>query len=51
MRDYAKIDGFSMATHADVRSHSFLLGDTLMKIAYTDYQIERGKPAAWVPSH
>ena len=51
VRDYARIDGFSMATHADVRSHSFLLGDTLMKIAYTDYQIERGKPAAWVPSH
>jgi hypothetical protein len=50
-RDYARIDGFAMATHAEARSHSFLLGDTVMKIDYTGYQIERGTPPAWVPSH
>ncbi len=50
MRDYAKIEGFSMATHAEASSHSFLLGYTLMKIDYTGYQIQRGAPAAWVPS-
>jgi len=44
-RDYAKVDGFAMATHAEARSHSFLLGDTLIKIDYTNYQIER-EPSA-----
>jgi len=39
-RDYAKIDGFSMAQHAEMHTHNFLLGDTLMKIDYTDYQIQ-----------
>jgi hypothetical protein len=50
MRDYARIDGFSMATHAEARSHSFLLGDTVMTIDYTGYQIHRGETPAWVPS-
>jgi hypothetical protein len=50
MRDYARMDGFSMATHAEARSHSFLLGDTVMKVDYTRYQIKRGEPPAWVPS-
>jgi hypothetical protein len=50
LRDYARIDGFSMATHTEAHSHSFLLGDTVMKIDYTDYQIQRGATAAWVPS-
>jgi hypothetical protein len=40
-RDYAKVDGFAMATHAEARSHSFLFGDTLITIDYTDYQIQR----------
>jgi hypothetical protein len=40
VRDYAKVDGFSMAQHAEMRSHSFLFGDTLMKIDYTGYQIQ-----------
>jgi hypothetical protein len=51
MRDYARMDGFSMATHAEARAHSFLLGDTVMKIDYTAYQIKRTAPPAWVPSH
>lgn len=40
VRDYAKVEGFSMAQHAEMRSHSFLFGDTLMKIDYTNYQIQ-----------
>jgi hypothetical protein len=48
-RDYIKIDGFSMATHAEARSHTFLFGDTLLKIDYTNYQIQQD-PAAQ-PNH
>ena len=46
VRDYAKIDGFSMATHAEARSHSFFFGDTLITIDYTNYQIDRDPTAA-----
>jgi hypothetical protein len=46
-RDYVKISGFSMAQHAEVRAHSFLFGDTIVKIDYTDYQLDLSslKPA------
>jgi len=44
-RDYIKIDGFSMATHAEARSHTFLFGDTLLKIDYTNYKIQQDPPA------
>jgi outer membrane lipoprotein-sorting protein len=47
-RDYIKVDGFSMATHAEARSHTFLFGETLLKIDYTNYQIQRD-PSATVP--
>ena len=40
VRDYAKVEGFSMAQHAEMRSHSFLFGDTVLKIDYTGYQIQ-----------
>lgn len=40
VRDYTKVEGFSMAQHAELRSHSFLFGDTLLKIDYTNYQIQ-----------
>ena len=40
VRDYAKVEGFSMAQHAEMRSHSFLFGDTLLTIDYTGYQIQ-----------
>jgi hypothetical protein len=40
VRDYDKVDGFSMAQHAELHSHSFLFGDTLMKIDYSNYQIQ-----------
>jgi len=39
-RDYTKIDGFSMAQHAEMQSHSRLFGDTLLKIDYSNYQIQ-----------
>ena len=29
-----------MAQHAEMRSHSFLYGDTFMKIDYSNYQIQ-----------
>jgi hypothetical protein len=44
-RDYIKVEGFSMATHAQARSHTFLLGDTLLKIDYTNYQIQQDPSA------
>jgi hypothetical protein len=39
-RDYERIEGFSMAQHAELHSHSFLFGDTLLKIDYSDYKID-----------
>jgi hypothetical protein len=39
-RDYIKIDGFSMAQRAELRSHSFLFGNTVLNIDYSDYQIQ-----------
>ena len=39
-RDYIMIDGFSMATHAVARYHSFFFGDTLITIDYTNYKID-----------
>ena len=39
-RDYAKFDGIPMAIRAEAHSHSFLLGDTVLKIESTEYQIQ-----------
>ena len=39
-RQYTTIDGFSMATHARAVSNSWLLGQTMIKIDYTGYQIQ-----------
>jgi hypothetical protein len=39
-RDYASVDGFSMATHAWAESSTFLYGRTVVTIDYTDYRIE-----------
>jgi hypothetical protein len=41
IRQYAYVDGFSMATHARAESSTFLYGRTVMTIDYTGYQIER----------
>ena len=45
IRDYEKVDGFSMAAHAQAHSYNFLLGDTTLKIEYTEYKIERTNTA------
>ncbi|HEX4321524.1 MAG TPA: hypothetical protein VHZ52_11510 [Acidobacteriaceae bacterium] len=45
-REYIKIDGFSMATHAQAHSHTFLFGDTLLKIDYSGYKIETDHSAS-----
>lgn len=39
MRQYANVDGFSMATHARAESSAFLYGRTVVAIDYSDYQI------------
>jgi hypothetical protein len=39
-RQYAPLAGFSMATHARAVSHSWLLGQIIVKIDYSGYQIE-----------
>jgi hypothetical protein len=49
-RDYAMINGFSMAVHAEAHSHSFLFGDTVLKIDYTGYQITRSPGDAILPA-
>lgn len=38
-RDYEKIDGLPMATHASAVSDSWLLGQTRIEIDYTDYAL------------
>jgi hypothetical protein len=40
MRQYESVNGFGMATHARAVSHSFLLGETVVRIDYRDYQIQ-----------
>jgi outer membrane lipoprotein-sorting protein len=40
MRQYARIDGFGMATHARAVSDSILLGRTTVTIDYADYKIQ-----------
>jgi hypothetical protein len=40
MRQYAAVDGFSMATHARAVSKSFLFGAATVTIDYTDYKIQ-----------
>ena len=39
-RQYANVNGFPMATHAMAVSSSSLLGQTIVKIDYKDYQID-----------
>ena len=40
-RQYAMVDGFSMATHARAESETFLYGKTVVAIDYGGYQIEK----------
>ncbi|HEY1987671.1 MAG TPA: hypothetical protein VGG85_19805 [Terracidiphilus sp.] len=39
-RQYAVVDGFPMATHAKAVSNSWMLGHTVIKIDYSEYQIQ-----------
>jgi len=39
-RQYMNVSGFPMATHAMAISNSSLLGQTVVKIDYKDYQID-----------
>jgi hypothetical protein len=50
LRDYTKVEGFSMAQHAEMQSHSRLFGATLLKIDYTNYQIQLDPAAALAES-
>ena len=40
MRQYANINGFSMATHARAESTTLLFGPTILTIDYTNYDIQ-----------
>ncbi len=40
MRQYAEIDGYSMATHARAESNSFLFGRTVVTVDYSDYHLQ-----------
>jgi outer membrane lipoprotein-sorting protein len=44
MRQYANISGFSEATHVRAVSNSFMLGQTIVKIDYQNYQIQLRPP-------
>ncbi len=44
MRQYANINGFSMAMHARAESNSFLFGRTVVTVDYNNYQLQI-KPA------
>ncbi len=39
-RDYIKVNGYAMATHAEAHSHSLLFGNTLLTIDYSNYQMD-----------
>ena len=40
MRQYAYVDGFSMATYARAESSTFLYGKTVVTIDYTGYKLD-----------
>jgi hypothetical protein len=42
MREYAQVNGFSMATHARADSSSMIFGHTVVVIDYTDYHLQLG---------
>jgi hypothetical protein len=43
MRQYANIDGFSMAMHARAESSSFLFGRTVVTVDYSNYHLQLDK--------
>jgi hypothetical protein len=40
-RDFAPISGFAMVVHEEIEAHTFLLGQTVIKIDYDGYDIQR----------
>ena len=44
MRQYANVEGFSMATHARAESSTFLYGRTVVTIDYAGYNIQLSQP-------
>lgn len=40
MRQYAQVDGYSMATHARAEASSMLFGRTVVRVEYSDYQLQ-----------
>lgn len=44
-RQYANVDGFSMATHARAESSTFLYGLTVVTIDYTNYNLRLSQPS------
>jgi hypothetical protein len=48
MRNYVKMTGYAMATHAHAESSSFLFGRTVITIDYSDYKF-RLRPATATP--
>jgi hypothetical protein len=40
-RDFAPVSGFAMVVHEEIEAHTFLFGQTVVKIDYDGYDIER----------
>jgi hypothetical protein len=40
LRHYTMVDGYAQATHARGESNSFLFGETILTIDYSDYQVQ-----------
>ena len=40
-RDFAHISGFAMVVHEEIEAHTFLFGQTVIKIDYDGYDIQR----------
>ncbi len=40
MREYANVNGYSMAKHARAESSSWLYGRTVVMIDYSNYQLQ-----------
>jgi hypothetical protein len=40
-RDFADISGFAMVVHEEIEAHTFLFGQTVIKIDYDGYDIQR----------
>jgi len=41
-RDFQLIDGYAMTSHSDLKSKTFLAGQTEITVDYSDYKVERG---------